>query len=352
MTGKDTKGVGDLTDLGIVISLEIENIPESEFNDVMRISIGVPNEMERLYSLSIQDQRGLANRRFFEEIKNPNIVELAIIGSGLNNIEGLNALRSQLIKLNVRGNSLSIDQLKEITSLYRNNPNVVNVRVDGNIGLQQAIDDLRNTPISDETYYYLVELFRKSGAISYDPFSFFSYLIIPETDINGRKNAMLSVLSTEYMQNVPYYIEDARIFREKLSFTHNPMMIKDVTTFQNYLNDPSNYFEQSFLRDGTLLLTQEQLNVLISSGKTIPQNINLVINNVSELSNTELMRLKRSCDSLGLNFSGVRVFDQRKIKINPSDPDEKRVLDASWTHLADYTIDEYGKIRERIGKNC
>ena len=43
-------------------------------------------------------------------------------------------------------------------------------------------------------------------------------------------------MALESLGKVPYFIEDAKLFRETLPYTNNPMMIKDLPTFQNYLD--------------------------------------------------------------------------------------------------------------------
>lgn len=341
LSGNGTTGVNDLNGLDNVIGLSINNIPESEFNDLMSIAIGDPTQMDRLYDLKILNQLGLENRSFLSEIKNKNIIKLNIYNSRLNNIDGLDEIKDQLILLSLQSNNLSLDQTKMISSLFRNNP-LRRINLYGNQSILNEINNLGDNAISDDTYNYLDNFFARSGYISYRGMR---YQRVSQTDINTRKRELIKELLNWDMQNVPYYIEDAQLFRERLPFAFNPMMIKDLATFQNYLNDPSDYFNQTFLRDGTLLLTYEQLNALITSGKQIPQNINLLINSVAELDNTELMRLKQECDRLGINFSGVRVNDQRQL--NPSNPEEK-VFDGNDTHLAPYDIAEYRKIREAL----
>ncbi len=341
LSGSGTSGVQDITGLDKIISLSINNIPPNEFDEVMKIALDNPSQMGRLFDLSIQNQRGLKDRKFFEEIRNPNIVKLVISDHELNNIDGLEHLRGQLLKLYIESNLLTIDQMKRINSFHQNNP-YIHVLCAGNNATRDAINNLGNNTISDETYNYLDNLFRRSGYINYRNMR---YHKIPQSNVTGRKTAILNDFFHWSMENVPYYIEDAKVFRDILPLAFNPMMIKDVDTFKRYLNDPSNYFEQSHLKDGTLLLTIDQLNELISSGKRIPQNIHLQINRVNELDNATLNKLKQDCDSHGINFSGIRVFDQRQL--NPANPNE-RVFDTYDTQYAEYSIDEYKKIRQGL----
>lgn len=338
LVGGNTSGIRDIIGLDDVISLSVDRLSDEDFKDVMDISILNDQTMPRLFDIYIYGQN-LAGRDFLSEIKNPNIVQLEVRNSSLENVVGLDSLKNQLISLSLNANNLSIEDLKKVSEIKKDNP-IIRMSYYSNSELNDQISRLTGNVITDETYNYLNSYFRRSGFIDYRGLTYSIY-----THKNTSKKEMLKDFSRIDLDKVPYYIEDAKVFREILPYTNNPMMIKDLTTFENYLNDSSNYFEQDYLKKGTLLLTKEQLNYLISSGKTIPQDINLKINTVSDLTKQELENFKRECDSRGLNLAGVKIFDDRCMDRNNP---EVHNFDQKETPTDPYEIDEYYKIREEL----
>lgn len=340
LVGGNTYGVSSISGLNDVISLSVKGLNQSEFDDIMNIAISNSGSttMPRLFELGV-DNQNLAGRNFLEEIKNPNIVNLSVNFSMLNNVNGLDALQQQLVRLSLQGNDLSIDDMKKISGVLENNE-LLRYSYFGNSSISNAINGLNGDVISDETFNYLDSYFRRSGYTKYRALNYTNY-----TNIIDKKKELLKDFTRWDLSKVPYFIEDAKTFRSILPYINNPIMVKDLSTFQSYLNDPTNYFEQDFLKDGNLWLTREQLESLIASGKRIQQNISLKINTVKELSKEDLRLLKDNCDRIGLNFTGVNVFDDRCI--DPANPTLHN-FDEIDTHLAQYKIDEYYKIRDAI----
>ena len=340
LAGLGTSGIRDIVGLDDVISLSVDNLSQSDFDDVMNLSISnsATSTMPRLFDLSIINQN-LASRNFLEEVKNPNIIDLTILYSRLDNVVGLEMLKNQLINLNLNNNALSVDDVRKVSEIGKEN-NILRYSFTSNRSLNDHIDRLTGDIISDENFNYLDYYFRRSGFIKYRNLSYSGF-----SDITYQKKQMLKDFANIDLKNVPYFIEDAEVFRKILPYTNNPMMVRDLSTFQTYLNSSSNYFEQDYLKDGTLLLTKEQLNYLISSGKRIPQNINLKINTVTELSKQELEIFKRECDNIGLSLTGVKIFDDRCN--DPSHP-TLHTFDQKETPTDPYDISEYYKIREAL----
>lgn len=338
LVGGNTHGIANIVGLGDVVSLSVNGLRDSEFNDIMNISIRDASTMPRLFELSINNQ-SLNGRQILSEIKNPNIVDLEIFNSRLDNITGIDTLKNQLISFSVQYNNLSIDDMKIVSELGNENP-IFRLSTFGNSGLSSAINSLSGDIISDETYNYLDSYFRRSGFVNYRGMQYKNYPNIIE-----KKKNMLYDFSRLDLAQVPYFIEDAKVFRDIMPYRTNPMMVKDLQTFENYLNDPSNYFEQDYLKDGNLMLTKEQLEYLISTGKRIPQNINIKINTTADLTKQELEALKRACDNNGLNLSGVKIFDDRCIdSTNPT----LHNFDEKDNQIDSYEIDEYYKIRDAL----
>lgn len=338
LIGGDTHGISDIVGLDQVVSLSLNGLSQGDFKDVMHLAADDATGMPKLFDLKISNQE-LAGRQLFSEIKNPNIVELSIFNSKMNDITGLDALRNQLVRLGIAKNDFPIEDLKKVSEISFENPDFRRV-IYANNSLDRTIDTLSGDVISAETYNYLDSYFRRSGYVDYRNLEYLNL-----TDSVARKRQMLKDFGRYDLEKVPYFIEDAEVMRNTLPYMRNPMMVKDLATFEGYLNDPSNYFEKDYLKDGILWLTKEQLDHLITSGKTIPQRICLKINTVSELSKSELAAIKSSCDANGLNLSGVNVFDDRCMdSANPT----VHNFDEVDTHLASYDIDEYGKIREAL----
>ncbi len=337
LVGGNTHGISDIVGLEDVIELTVDKLSDTDFTDVMNIAISNASTMPKLFDLSIKNQN-LSGRQFLSEIKNPNIVNLLVNKSRLDNIVGLDTLRNQLINLSLQGNHLSMDDLKQANK-FAMESKIISCFF-GNTSLWNAINNLSGNIITDETYNYLDSYFGRSGYLAYRNMQYRTKGTSEE-----KQKEMLRDLAGWSFEGVPYFIEDAELFREKLPYVNNPMMVKDLTTFQNYLNNSSNYFEQAYLSDGNLWLTLEQLNYLISSGKKIPQNVYIKINTVSELNNSELEVLVNKCNSLGINLKGINVFDDRCI--DPTNPNLHN-FDEIDTHLDSYEIDEYKKIRSSL----
>lgn len=338
LVGGNTHNVSNLIGLDQVISISVNGLSDSDFDDILHIAAENSTTMPRLFELEINNQN-LAGRALFSEIKNPNIVNLYVYKSRMNDITGIDTLGNQLLTLSVQRNDFSIEDLKKISNISKSNP-YFRYTLFKNSTLESTINGLSANALSDETYNYLDSYFRRSGYIGYRNLQYSS-----QYSINQRKKTMLDDLSRWSLENVPYFIEDAKLMRDILPYTNNPFMVKDLATFENYLNSSSNYFEADYLKDGTLWLTKEQLEYLINSGKTIPQKVCLKINTVSELTNAELDAFQTSCTAKGINLSGVTVFDDRCI--DPANPSLHN-FDEIDTHLDTYEFEEYKKIRTAL----
>lgn len=337
LVGGNTHGITDIIGLDKVISLSVNGLSQADFNDVMRIAIQNPTIMPRLFDLEI-DNQDLSSRAFLSEITNPNIVDLTIFNSRMKDITGLDSLKNQLLSLHLEANDFSIEDLKKVSEISNEKSHFRYFLKDNS--LDSTINNLRGDIISDDTYNYLDSYFRRSGFADYRNLSYGS-----KSNIEEKKKQMLKDFSKYDLEKVPYFIEDAEVMRKNLPYLANPMMVKDLATFQNYINDPSNYFEKDYLKKGKLWLTKEQLNYLISTGKAIPQNIYLKINTAAELNNEELDNFKNLCNSNGINLCGVNIFDDRCIDtLNPNFHN----FDEKDNQIDSYDLDEYKKIREAL----
>ena len=196
------------------------------FDDILHIAAENSTTMPRLFELEINNQN-LAGRALFSEIKNPNIVNLYIYKSRMNDITGIDTLGNQLLTLSVQRNDFSIEDLKKISNISKSNP-YFRYTLFKNSTLESTINGLSANALSDETYNYLDSYFRRSGYIGYRNLQYLS-----QYSINQRKKTMLDDLSRWSLENVPYFIEDAKLMRDILPHTNNPFMVKDLATFEN-----------------------------------------------------------------------------------------------------------------------
>ncbi len=336
LTGGGTKGINNLGGLGDIVKLTVNGISYSEFQDVLNLSIYQNTQMNKLFDLNIYNQR-LHGTQLLSQITNQNIVYLSIFNSGLDSIAGIDNLKDQLLKLDLDRNDLNVSDLKKIFQIAKEKP-ILNLNLINN----QLVTDRINSSnvISDNSYNYIDELFRKTGW-----YTLRNYKYNDNTNIEDKKKSLVNYLLSWDTKDVPYFIEDAKFFRENIGMVYNPIMINNTVDFQNLLNAPGNYFEQDYLKDATLLLTKEQLEFLINSGKTIPQEVSLKINVASELTQNEISNYETQCSQKGINFKKVQVIDDR---IMTNSTGDYRNIDCGINTMMPYTVGEFKNIRSKL----
>lgn len=339
LKGIGSSRIADLGGLDDICDLSIEGIEESEFDSLMKLALPNANAMPKLFNLNVSNQY-LGSRHFLDEIKNPNIIALYLSSNSLDNIEGIETLKNQLYELSVQDNELSIDDLKRVAEIKKDENTLLSYCLYNNGSLNTKVNNLMGDIISDDTFNYIDSYFKRTGVNNRKKLTHNNY-----SDITQRKKTMLKELLNWTFEEIPYYIEDAKMLRDVLPFINNPILVKDDTTFNDYLNNQRNYFEQNHLKNARLWLTKSQMDILIKSGKKIPQQIGLKIDTVADLDNDTLDNYKNECDRLGINLSGVNIFDDRCT--DPSHPN-LHTFDEIGTHTVTYKIDQYHKIRDSI----
>lgn len=296
-----TKNVSSIVGAQILDGITIEALSDTE------LTAAITNFA--IHDLKIKNQN-LYNRAIFQELSvNPNLAKICITNSHLNNLDGLELFNNKLALLALWRNDITVNDLVRLNAFMSNNPSL-SMYLNGNRNIERAI---RSAPeISDESYNSIRERFLTSGMV---------------TSSFGDKREALDWLLWDSF-DIPYYINDAEILRRRLNITHNPMMVKDDNQLDNF------DFTQDYLKDGTLLLTIHQIERLLQTGKVIPQNIRVKLNDVTELTSSEIVSLYNRMNAAGMNIVGVQLFDKKQQNHN--------------TQMTPYSLSQYVYIRDTL----
>ena len=250
----------------------------------------------------------LANRKILEELSsNTNLARITINNCHLNDIDGLENFDGRIAYLNLRDNDLNVSDLGRVCRFTGNNPNLI-IDLSNNTGIRSTVAASRQ--MSDDSYNYIRKYFKDDRNMN----------------ITNKTDAFDAIL--DWFCNVPYYINDAELFRDTLQFTIAPIMLRnddDLDTVD---------FTAPYLQNATLLLTIPQVERLISSGKSIPQNVRIKLENVGELTADRARELTQLMSNNGNTLSGVQIFDKEGAN--------------DGTNIAPYTMVEYVYIKETL----
>ena len=250
----------------------------------------------------------LANRKILEELsRNTNLARITINNCYLNDIDGLENFDGRIAHLDLQRNDLNIDDLGRICRFIGSNPNL-DIDLQNNTEIRRTVSSSRQ--MSDASYNYIKKYFQEARSIN----------------ITSKTDAFDMMLMWFY--NVPYYIEDAELFRDTLQFTRSPIMLRNDDDLDNV------DFTVPYLQDATLLLTIPQVERLISSGKTLPQNVRIKIEDVRELTADRARELTQLMSNNGNTLAGVQIFDRQGAN--------------DGTNIAPYTMAEYVYIKETL----
>ena len=277
----------------------------------------------------------LHDRKILQElVQNPNLVRLSLENCRINDIDGLESFDGRIAFLSLYGNDLTVDDIERINRFWDNNP-YASIYANSNSNFLNAIRNARR--ISPESRQMMLDFFYESGTTG----------MLNEVDCVNR--LMWS------SPDVPYVIKDADVIRGELKITRNPIMLENDSDLDTV------DFTASHLQGATLLLTIPQVERLIASGKTIPQNVRVRIENVSELSAQKARDLVTQMNNNGMNLTGVQIFDDEKAnrpnQIAPYSMAEyvasREILDrvVSGINPTDSDIDKFAVIYERLKEN-
>lgn len=261
-----------------------------------------------IHKLTVKDV-DLHDRAIFQELSaNPELVEVTINRSNLNNLDGLENFDGRLYFLNLMLNELTVNDIERVQNFRNTNPLLESYLSDNNPFLR-TVRSL--TPISDETYNFITEYSRRRAE------SF---------NVNDKVNAVDYLLWGR--TNMPYYIKDAMVIRNELKLIHNPMMVENDIELETF------DFTQDYVKNGTLLLTPAQVEHLISIGKTVPQNVRLRVESTVDLSANEANDLARRANGIGINITEVQIIDPTR--------------HSNRNQMAAYTLSQYVYIRDTL----
>ena len=299
--GKLTRNIDQALNTGNILSFGVKGVSESELNKAII-------KFNRVLRLSIGNQ-DLHDRAILNELKNnPNLANIEIFNCKLNNLDGLEDFNGRIQEIGLIGNDLTPADAKRVFDFYQLNP-ILRVYLNGNKGIEQTID---NSPeLSDATYNFIKKINENTG-LSYK--------------VTNKKRAINYLLWGQLC--MPVYIQDAKMLRDNLKITTNPLMLNN----DNEINTIN--FNESHLKDATILLTIPQAKKLLSSGKTIPQNISLRIESVKDLSVHDAEELKRLFSDKGMKLTNVQIIDKN--------------FQHREQQFAPYKIDDYVAIRKKF----
>ena len=286
-----------------LFEIDLEATDTATFNSIYA---DITSSTSNVHDVSIQNI-DLANRKILEELSNNhNLARITINDCHLNDIDGLENFDGRIAYLNLRNNDLAVSDLGRVCRFTENNSNLI-IDLSNNTGIRSTVAASRQ--MSDDSYNYIRKYFKDDRNM----------------DITNKTDAFDAIL--DWFYNVPYYINDAELFRDTFQFTRSPIMLRndDLDTVD---------FTVPYLQDATLLLTIPQVERLISSGKTIPQNVRIKLENVGELTADRARELTQLMSNNGNTLSGVQIFDKEGAN--------------DGTNIAPYTMAEYVYIKETL----
>lgn len=302
-----------ITGLGGTGEVVVENISDAEFDRFMtNIFLSNPN----IFNLTISGQN-LSSRNIFDELAiNRNLVSINIFNSKLDSLNGLDKFINRLVFLGLSHNRLRISDIEKLNEFKQRCKNlIVNMDYRGNVN-----DEIRNniSLISSETIDFIRNYIMQSGEAGR------IWVRNYQNECRDSKN-IIGFLYSYRAENIPYYIRDAKIMRENLKLTSNPMMLESDDEI-NTIN-----FLEPHLQNGKLLLSIPQVELLINSGKSIPQHIIIKVQSIKDLDSNQLKSLVARANNR-FTIDGVEIFDKNN----------------SYTAIHPYSVSEYAYLRDMM----
>lgn len=297
--------------------IELCEVGDAQVNNYLA---GPYRRSPELFDITIRGVN-FSGREILRELRrgNPNITRIDIDNCQIDNVRGIEEFGSDLTSLNIFANNLSIADIRQI--------------------MQYEAAHFRGVDRDLDLFAYhnfaAMNEINSIGGISADSMNLMASILegydtafVP-TIRDGANINLGKLITVAYgWPGLPYYLKDARIMREQFALTKNPIMIENVSEL-----DTTN-FNERYLQGATLLLTKAQLEHLINSGRSIPQNVRLLIENVSELTSDEVRNFSSRCRANGINLSQVSVMD--------------RTHGNSQTESSPYSLSEYIYIRDTL----
>ena len=302
--GGDTSNADSIIGVESLSAIALEAVDPITFNSLYS---QVVSSTSNVHDFSVSNVY-LHDRKILEELSiNPNLARISIEDCNLNDIDGLENFDGRIAYLNLARNDLGVDDIGRLSTFKKRNPHLDLFMYDNS--------EVMNT----------VNTSRELSDLSYDFIR--DYLKLARNNDISTKNGALQWIFAGY-SDVPYYIGDAELMSGILQNTLNPVMLErddEIDTID---------FTVPYLQNVPVLLTINQLERLIASGKRIPQDVRLNIHDVTELTADRAKTLTQDMTNLGMNLAGVQIFDRQGAN--------------ERTNTNTYSMAEYVYIRETL----
>ena len=286
------RGIENLTKIGVT--------SRSFDQEVLNI-IDFVNKSKNINNFSLR-YVDLKDIKLLRVLSNPNLTSIGIANCNLKDLDGLEKWQDKLSFLGLYGNNIALSDLSRINEFRRKNPRTT-INILSNPNIESHLSSLSDEEFSNKTYTNI-----------YDAHTI-------ELEKSGKKitksNALRYLLDNE---RIPCSINDAERLR-KAGIVLNPIELEDDSQLDTF------DFEQDYLKGGLLLLTVNQIEQLIKSGKKIPMDIGIEIKDASELSAEKLEEI----------YSKIKIKEVRMV--GP---------DLSNNQRAPYTPIEYYRARQLL----
>lgn len=287
-----------------VLNAELEALDTYTFNSVYRRIVSASSDVHDIILKNIN----LHDRKILQELStNPQLARITINRCNVNDIDGLENFDGRIAYLNLAENDLGVDDAERIGRFVQSNPYLDTI-IYSNTEIINTWH--RSRKLSNRSYDYIRDFLRLSE----------------NRYINTKFDAYNYILAGRF--DIPYYIGDAEFVSGIMKNKRNPIMLEHDDDIDS-IN-----FNEPYLQDTTLLLTIPQVERLISSGKTIPQNVRLDIHDVTELTVDRARELTKLMSDNGMNLTGVQIFDRQGAHCG--------------SNIAPYSMAEYVYIRETL----
>ena len=292
-----------------------ENIPNITVKALDAVAFSglfasIASSTSNVHNVEIENVN-LHGRKILQELSvNPRLAGITIMNCQVNDIDGLENFSDRLAALNLAQNDLGPDDIERVIRFINSTDTnrFIDAILSDNTGITSLISS--HHEISDASYDYIR-----------------NFLKLSENKTVSRKNdAFQWLLAGRW--DIPYYISDAKLMAGVLKNTKSPIMLEtddQIDTFN---------FNEPYMQNTTLLLTIPQIERLISSGRTIPQNVRVKIQDVTDLTADRARELMQQMTDNGMSLDGVQIFDPHGANVG--------------NNIAPYSMAQYVYIRETL----
>lgn len=247
VTGRGTRNFSRVQGLEKIKTFTIANKDlDREFYDMVDFINGSKSNVSTL----VIDGVNLSTERPFEMLKSPNLVQLEIKKSKVNNLDGLDKWTNKLTSLEVYGNDLGENDLPKILDFMKKCPHAY-VDFKDNVGITRFFNSLSTETFSEHTRRNIYN----------------SLLTVDGPRDVKNKDVLQKLLDDP---TIPFSITDAEVVRGQAGIKLNPIEIP------NGVNLETIDFNKPYLKGGTLLVSPAQLEEL-KKFKKLPKDMEIAV---------------------------------------------------------------------------